>query len=307
MHSTSERVAPHAPRRGRATALGWLLLCAAATLNGCERVVRVTAPTAAVRLVVEARLERSRNTSFSDQRIRLTTTEDAFSASATAPPAQGATVRVVDANGATTTFAEQPGEPGVFIARAMRIALGRRYTLQVTWEGEAYTATETMLPAVPLDSLYFESGNSLPGRPSGLAASVRLRDPEGIRNFYLWDQWVDGRRLVSPDSNRFSRAVLSDDFIDGALISDFAPYGGIIVTPGQIVRMRQLSISEATYRFYSALSTQTANNGSPFGVPSGSVRGNVANTTRPSRLALGYFLLGEYSEREVRVPGLLTP
>lgn len=292
MRSTSER----AVRRAVA------VVVAAAVLAGCERVVKVTAPAADVRLVVEARLERSRSGFSADQRIRLTTTEDAFAASTLAPAARGATVRVVDAAGATTTFTESTAEPGVYLARAMRLVTGRQYTLQVTWDGDDYRATEVMLPAVPLDSLYFREGDAIPGRPTGLTAAIVTQDPPDRRNFYLWDQWIDGRRQVSPDSTRFSRAVLSDDIINGARITDYTPYGGIIVRRGEVVRLRQLAISEQAYRFFSSLSAQTANNGSPFGVPAGSVRGNVANTTRPSRLALGYFVAGEYSEREATVP-----
>jgi hypothetical protein len=44
------------------------------------------------------------------------------------------------------------------------------------------------------------------------------------------------------------------------------------------------------------------NNGSPFGVPISGVRGNVANVTTPSRRAVGYFIAGEYTELERRVP-----
>ena len=297
MASTSE------PVRRRALTV----LLAAAALTGCERVVRVTAPASEARLVVEARLERARGSFGADQRIRLTTTEDAFASSNVAPAVVGATVRVVDANGTTFAFTESTTEPGSYTFRNMRLVTGRRYTLQVTWDGDTYTATETMLPAVPLDSIYFRIGEGPPGRPVGLSAAILTRDPDIERNFYLWDQWVDGRRQVSPDSTTFTRAVLSDDIINGAIIKDYTPYGGIIVEPGQLVRMRQLAISEQAYRFYNSLSQQTSNNGSPFGVPAGSVRGNVANTTRPARLALGYFIAGEYSERELRVPGAATP
>ncbi|MCC7055341.1 MAG: DUF4249 domain-containing protein [Gemmatimonadaceae bacterium] len=279
---------------------------AVAVLSACERVVSVTVPVAEVRLVVEARLERARGAVAADQVIRLTTTEGVFSSSGTPPAATGATVRVVAADGAITPFTERAGEPGVFVARAMPLVVAAPYTLEITWDGDRYAATETMQPAVTLDSLYFTVGNARPGRPSGLAASIRLLDPAGERNFYLWDQWVNGRRQVSPDSTTFTRAVLSDDILDGAVITDFTPYGGIILQPTEVVRLRQLSISEQAYRFYAALSAQTGNDGSPFAVPAGSVRGNVANVTRPGRLALGYFIAGEYTEREARVGGLLS-
>jgi hypothetical protein len=121
-------------------------------------------------------------------------------------------------------------------------------------------------------------------------------------NHYLWEQYVDGVRQITPDSGAFTRAVLSDEIVDGALIREFKPYAGVVVRPGQVVRIRQLSISPQAYRFYESLSEQTRNNGSPFGVPVSSIRGNVANVTRPERLALGYFIAAEYFDVERTVP-----
>jgi len=268
----------------------------------CERVVTVTAPSFEARLVVEARLERQLNRRSPPQRIRLTTTQGVFSSDAP-PPARGAEVRVLNAAGTATSFIESPTEPGLYLAAApMQLPVGQTLTLQITWQGDQFIARETMLRAVPIDTLVFTDGPSIPGLPSGLRGSITFRDPEEVANFYLWEQWADGVRQVSPDSGAFSRAVLNDDIVNGATIFDFSPYRGVIVRSGQVVRIRQYSISAQAFRFYDALSNQTNNNGSPFGVPASSIRGNVANVTRPGRLALGYFIASEYAEVEGTVP-----
>lgn len=277
---------------------GLLLLITAA----CERVVQVTAPRSERRLVVEARLERQLGRRAPTQRIRLTTTQDVFS-SDSAPPARGAVVRVLDAAGAATPFAESPSEPGVYVATAqLLLPVGQNVTLLITWDGDEYVARETMLRAVPIDSVYFIEGGGLPGLSAGLRGTISFTDPADRLNFYLWDQWVDGVRQLSPDSGSFARAVLPDDIINGKSVRDFQPYRGVVVRAGQVVRIRQSSISDQAYRFYELLSEQTNNNGSPFGVPASSVRGNVANITRPARLALGYFIASEYSELQRQVP-----
>lgn len=273
----------------------------AATL-GCERVVSVDAPAFEPRLVVEARLERPYNRRGALQRIRLTTTQGVFSA-ATAPAARGATVRVLDAAGVTTSFAESLSEPGIHVATtAMNLPVNQSVTLQITWNGDQYVSREIMQRAVPIDSLGFSDGGGRPGQASGLRASIWFIDPEAIANYYLWEQYVNGVRQISPDSGSFSRAVRSDEIIDGALIRDFKPYDGVVVRPGQVVRIRQLSISQQAFRFYETLSTQSRASGSPFGVPVSSIRGNVANVTRPDRLALGYFIASEYFDVERTVP-----
>ncbi len=268
----------------------------------CERVVQVTAPRLESRLVVEARLERQVGRRAPIQRIRLTTTQDVFSRDS-APPARGAVVRVLDAAGSATPFVESPSEPGVYVATAqMLLAVGQTFTLQITWDGDEYVSRETMLRAVPIDSVYFTEGGGLPGLSAGLRGTISFTDPGERQNYYLWDQWVDGVRQLSPDSGSFSRAVLPDDIINGNSVRDFQPYRGVVVRSGQVVRIRQSSISDQAYRFYESLSEQTDNSGSPFGVPASSIRGNVANLTRPTRLALGYFIATEYSELQRQVP-----
>jgi hypothetical protein len=284
------------PAGVRRLALMALLFSATA----CERIVSVSAPTGEARLVVEARLERARGAASADQLIRLTTTQSVFS-TVTPSGARGATVRVVDDSGRATVFSESATDAGVYRATAMTLGNGRTFTLEIGWNGDQYRSTEKMLPAIVIDSLFFIPRlNEAPSSP--LRATITARDPVGAKNFYLWDQWIDGVRLTVPDSAVKQRVVATDDLLDGGRIRNFQPYDGWAVSSGQLVRVRQLSISEQAYRFYLTLSEQTASDGSPFAVPASSVRGNVANITSPARVALGYFIAGEYTELERRVP-----
>ncbi|MDZ7630807.1 MAG: DUF4249 domain-containing protein [Gemmatimonadaceae bacterium] len=278
------------------------LLTGATLLSGvaCERVVGVTIPAATPRLVVEARLERVRGAVTGQQRVRLTTTDDYFSTTAP-PPATGAVVRVEDDSGRVVTFTASDSAPGTYETAFLVINPGRRYTLRITYGGEEFEATETATTGVEIDSLYFASRNGNAGPALGLRATIALRDPAGTKNFYLWDQFIDGRRVISPDSDRFTRVVASDDFRDGETIPGFQPYQGIVVPFDALVRVRQIAISEQAYRFYSTLSEQSRNDGSPFGVPAASLRGNIANRTTPANVGLGYFIVAEVTEAQRRV------
>lgn len=275
-----------------------LLCCSAAA---CERIVSVSVPDSPPRLVVEARLERVRNAVSGTQRVRLTTTDRYFTTAAP-PPARGAVVRVVDDSGKVVSFTERAGEPGTYETTVFVITVGRRYTLRITYQGQEYVSTEIAMTAVPIDSLWFVDRIAKISPQAGLRATIALRDPVGVRNFYLWDQFVDGRRVVRPDSVGYFRVVDSDEFTDGNRIPRFQPYDGVIVTRGQLVKVRQVAISEQAYRFYSALSEQGLNDGSPFGVPPSSLRGNIANVTTPSNQGLGYFIVAEVTEVEAQVP-----
>jgi Domain of unknown function (DUF4249) len=294
MRSTSEPMKP--PHR-------WLLLLLplSAMLMACERVVSISAPTSPPRLVVEARLERERGAPSGDQVIRLSSTQDVFSS--VAPSAvRGATVRVVDDSARVTVFTESASEPGAYRAAAMALPVGRSLTLEIGWQGDQYRATEVVKAAVGMDSIFFRPQFSKTNPGTSLRATIAAKDPGGSKNFYVWDQWIDDRRLVAPDSEFLSRVVVSDELFNGGTVRNFQPYDGWTVAPGQLVRIRQLSISEQAYRFYQMLSMQVSNDGSPFGVPASSVRGNVANITTPSKLAVGYFIAGEYTELQRRVP-----
>jgi hypothetical protein len=268
---------------------------------GCERVVSLNAPEGAKRLVVEARLERVEGAVNGAQRIKLSTTDAYFSKTAP-PPARGAIVRVADDSGRVVPFAELSGEPGTYATSALIVVPGRSYTLRITYAGDEYTSTDTMLPAVVIDSLYFAERLSLFGPRTGLRATISVNDPPGVRNFYLWDQFVDGRRLLSDDSSSFARITTDDEFFDGGNVSDFQPFGGIALKSGQLVMVRQIAISQQAQAYYEALTTQALNDGSPFGVAPANLRGNVVNVTRSSSPALGYFIASGVSEVSRRVP-----
>jgi hypothetical protein len=270
-------------------------------MTACERVVNVDLQEGPKRLVVEARIERVRGKVSGVQRIRLTTTQPYFSTTAP-PPARGAVVRVTDGTGQVTAFTEVASEPGTYATSALVATVGTSYTLTIDFEGERYQATDQMQSVVPIDSLYFDAPTGFFGPQEKPRATIDFRDPEGVRNFYLWDQFTDGVRLSTPDSSFRIRVVASDEVIDGQEVTGFQPYGGIVVEPGQVILVRQVALSEQAYRYYFALSDQTSNDGSPFAVTPASVRGNVANVTRPSHLALGYFIAAEVAEARATVP-----
>jgi hypothetical protein len=277
------------------------LLLLSLVLTACERVVDVDVAAGDRLLVVEGRLERVLGTAAVPQRVRLTTT-DAYFSNAAPPPAAGAAVRVTDDAGTTLTYAASPNEPGLYLSPPFAAQVGRRYTLHVTWEGEQYEASDRLESVAPIDSLYFMERNSVIGPREGLRATIDTRDPAGQRNYYMWDQLVDGVRLIAADSAFKARVIANDDLVEGKQVSEFQPYGGISVAPGQVVTVRQIALSDAGYRYYVALTDQVVNDGSPFAVATASVRGNVANRTRPARRALGYFMAGEVSEVTRTVP-----
>ncbi len=267
----------------------------------CERVVDLDLPEGPRRLVIEARLERVQGRVSGEQQIALSTSS-AYLAPAHPVGVRGARVQVTDDAGQVTVFTES-GTAGFYVTSSLPIVIGRRYTLRIDYDGNRFESTERAMSVTPIDSLYFaERSSEGPGSTVGLRATLDFRDPAGVDNYYMWDQIVDGVRLVSPDSTEKTRAVLEDDPIDGRNVRTFQPYDGIAVNSGNVVRMRQYGLSDVVYRYFRALGEQTANDGSIFAVPLASVRSNVVNLTRPDLPPLGYFQVSEVSEAAGRVP-----
>lgn len=282
--------------------------CVAALLftAGCERVVDITVPTMPTRLVVTGRLELVRGAPSGRQIIRLSTTAPYFEP-AGPPPARGAEVRVTDGRGVTTLFREQVNAPGVYVTDSLVPVLHQRYTLRVRWNSATYEGSDSLLPVAPIDSFYFRERTGLFAPPDvarepGPRATIDFRDPPGVENYYVWDQFVDGQRLVEGDTAFRFRPMERDAFFNGARVHGYQPYSGVVLRAGQTVRLRHMSLSAQGYRYYLALNNATLADGSPFSLPPASLRGNVANLTRQAEPALGYFLVAEVDERTARVP-----
>lgn len=265
-------------------------------LTGCTRVVELDLAGTRPQLVVQARLE----VGAPVQRIVLSTT-DAFDAAGAPPPAEGALVVVTSELGQTFPFAE--GIPGRYESAHIPLAIGRRYTLAIEYEGERYEATQTVVAVPPIDSLYFvfEDGGVGQGDP-GFRAVIDYTDEPAVRNFYLWELFVDGERRVDLDPGNRFRIISDDEFYDGGVVTGYQPFDEEIVDPGQTVTLRQIGLPEEGYRYYFALFEQTTGGGGPFSTPPASVRGNVANLTDPGHRALGFFLASAVSERTKVVP-----
>lgn len=273
---------------------------------GCERVVHITVPTMPPRLVVVGRLELVRGAPSGRQSITLTTSTPYFD-QAGPPPARNADVRVTDSRGVTTLFREQTNAPGVYITDSLVPVLNRRYTVRIRWNNEMYEGSDSLLPVAPIDSFYFRERTGLFAPPDivrepGPRATIDFKDPPGVENFYVWDQFVDGQRLVVADTAFRYRPMERDAFFNGAVVRGYQPYSGAALRSGQTVRMRHMSLSEQGYRYYLTLNNMSLADGSPFSMPPASLRGNVANLTRPTEPALGYFLTAEVDERTAKVP-----
>jgi len=251
--------------------------------TNCEDVIDVNLNTTEPRLVIEASINYLKNTTGNEQSIKLTLSAPFFDD--TVPPANGAAIQVSDTSGNTFNFIET-GNTGIYNNSTFIPTIDEVYTLTIDYEGETYTATETLTAVVPID--YIEQNNEGGFSGEDIELKAYYTDPAEIDNYYLFEFISD--IPVVPDLN-----VNDDTFTDGNQIFGF--YTEEDLESGDIVTIRNYGISSQFYNFMYILLQQGGDSGGgPFQTQPATVRGNCINTTNPDNYPYGYFRLSEVDE-----------
>ena len=244
-------------------------LCAAGLLllsTACTKVVDLDLQDADPRLLIEANLANdgqpcavrlSRSVSYQETNVF--------------PPVTGAVLTLSDDAGAVETLQET--SPGQYQGRRILGQPGHRYTLRVEAEGQRYVAQSTMPAVVPLTGLRVELSD-FTDEPQ---AVPEYQDPAGVRNYYLFRQYRNGRLNQS-------LFVRDDELTDGktntqALALVLAKDEDKLVA-GDSVRVEMQTIDADVHEYLRTLNQVVEGIGSPAPAnPRSNFSGN----------ALGYF------------------
>jgi Domain of unknown function (DUF4249) len=210
----------------------------------------------------------------------------------------GATVTVSDGT-QTVTLPEVPIVIDGLTLRGLYLALnlstfdtlmkgetGRTYTLNITTvNGENLTAITTLRQTVPLDSVWFEIQETLPGNDSLGYLWATLKDPDTLNNCYRWLAYRPGKdsTFIAPFGSAFE-----DKFVNGKRFNFAYQRGKVLFSSadddnneedgffkkGDSVIVKFCAIDRSTYEFWRDAETQIANNGSPFSLPA-PIRSNI--------------------------------
>jgi hypothetical protein len=193
----------------------------------------------------------------------------------------GARVIVTNQTGGVINFSEI--SPGVYQSPRFRGRSGVRYTLDVTVEGQKYTAVSTMPEKVFLDSLNFREISFFGKTSSYLVAN--FQDPGGIQNQY--------RYLLSVKSKVVEDVVTEDRFNDGNKVANTIFHELDDLEPGDAIELDLQCIDRNVYRYYYAFGQNLGEGGPP-----------VAPANPPSNIsngALGVFSVHTSSKRIAKV------
>ena len=249
----------------------------------CTDVVDVEVQNGPERLVVEASLDWEKGTSGNVQTIRLRKSTPFFDSSSLTDVTGASVVVTNDTSGASITFIDQNN--GEYRTNSFQPVLGQSYTLRIEYNGEVYTAQETMTPVTDITNVFQDREDGFDDE--ALEVHVVFTDPLEEGDNYLFRFQREGDLL--PDLE-----AAEDEFVNGNEIdwwyeidddSDLEPFA-----PGDVVNIEMYGISRPYYDYIKILIDQLGGVGLFEATPV-AVRGNCINITTPENYAFGYFRL----------------
>ncbi|MEW4922355.1 DUF4249 domain-containing protein [Algibacter sp. 2305UL17-15] len=255
-----------------------LLLCIGIT--SCEDVIDVAIPTAKPRLVIEASLDWQKGTSGNNQTIKLSTSTPYFE-NTTNSAVTGASVKVTNID-STTEYVFTDENDGTYTIDNFVPVINNSYTLEVIYNNETYSATETLKSVSPIKRV--EQSLEAGFDDELLAVSIFWDDPADEENFYLI-KLIDKFEIL-PTFEDFP-----DEFVNGNELDTF--FEDEYVT-GDKIEFTLYGISERYNNYMSLLIEQYDSAGDPFSAVPGKLKGNCINLDAPKDYAFGYFRLSEF-------------
>ena len=249
----------------------------------CEDQIDVDLNNTEPRLVIEASINWIKGTSGNQQSIKLSLSAPYFNTSV--PPANNAIVEITDGSNNTFIFIED-NNTGIYKNSTFIPIIDEMYTLNIIYEGEIYTAKETLKSVSSIEYVEQINNGGFSGEETELKAY--FTDPEDEENYYFFE-------FISNVNAIPSLEVYEDRFTNGNQVFGF--YTDENLEAGDEVVIRNHGVSKQFYEFMFILLQQNSEDGGgPFETQPATVRGNCINTTDPDNFPFGYFRLSEVDE-----------
>lgn len=239
-------------------------------VSSCQKVIDIDLNSADPKLVIECLLSDSAGPCL----VKLTRTVDYFDAGVS-PMVSGARVIISDNLGNTEQLTES--QPGHYVTQTTQGVSGRTYFLNITVDGETYSAQSTMANSVPIDTAF---GTYYPpsfGGQGGYVATGAVYDPATEANYYRQRIYVNG---VLQDTSGFY--FIADDVLSNGRYLQF-PLFPVFFNENDTVTIEMWLLNKEGYDFFQSL-IQIAGGTNP----SQAAPGNPVSMI--SGDALGYFI-----------------
>jgi hypothetical protein len=262
----------------------WIIL-----ISGCEKVVNVDLNETESKVVIEGWIY----TTPGPYKVQLTRTGSYFSSNP-APTISGALVIIRDNAGNVDTLSET--EPGIYSTHTLQGVSDRTYSLQVTTNGNTYTATEFLPDVTTIDTLGAISGKDLPfGDKDFYYVTFYAWEPQDKKNWY---RFILSKysTIIGQDSivnNEPGDWIVTDDgFVKGDIAE--LPF----ITPFEFndsVTVIMQSLSQPAFDYLAAMQIQVTSDGGMFSPPPANPKSNISGG------AIGYFGASDVATKSIRV------
>lgn len=256
-----------------------LFLC---TLVSCSDVIDVDVQTDAPRLVVEASLDWEKGTTGNDQSITLRTSTPFFDTQST--DVIGAEVNVTNnSTGEIYLFTDQ--NDGTYTTSTFDPQLEVTYTLEIIYDGQRYTAQDTMNPVPNIKEVFQDTEDGFDDETIELHIVFTDFEEEGDSYFFKFKRPQDLLPTLELGDDEFINGNEVDWWyeIDDDEDEEIKP-----LAPGDVVNITMHSISKPYYNYMDIVIDQMGGVGI-FSATPVDVKGNCINTTNPDNYAHGYF------------------
>lgn len=258
------------------------VLLIAILFTSCEEVIDVDLPTGEPKLVIDASIDWQLGSAGNEQTIKLTMTTGYYEPAV--PKVSGATVFVINTDtNQVFDFIENPGT-GEYICTVFEPIANANYQLTVTYDGETYTATEKLIPVVPIDKIEQKEGVF---GSDNVEINVFFTDDGTTDDFYMFKYKPSFTVIPLYD-------VTDDEFYQGNQFYDVFLHEDL--KPGTSFDVTIYGISEQFHNYMNLL-LEVSGGGGPFSTAPARVKGNIINTTNTENKAFGYFRLSQTDSR----------
>ena len=264
-----------------------LIFVLIAQATSCTDVIDLTVQDGPTRLVVEASLDWEKGTQGNIQTIKLSESTPFFDTNSQTA-VTNANVRVTNtSNGTVFVFEHQ--SHGEYLTTEFEPILGQSYSLQIDYNGESFSATETMTGVTEITDVFQDREDGF--EDDVLEVHVNFTDPLDEENNYLFKFQRRGDLLPELEE-------ADDEFVNGNEIDwwyeieEDEDQNILPFQPGDVVDIEMYGISRAYYNYIDILIDQIGGVGLFEATPV-AVKGNCINTTNPDNYAFGYFRLTE--------------
>jgi hypothetical protein len=200
------------------------------------------------------------------------------------PPIKGAVVKLTDYNGITRTLTERA--PGVYSSSSFIGRYNQSYTLNVTVNGQNYTAISTMPQKVALDSVALSIQHF--ANKTSKTLIIFYDDPPAVPNQYRFVLSVNGVQIKQV----FTR---NDQFNNGRSVQQLLFQDDIELQSGDRVDIEMQCIDAQMYTYWYTFTQQRANG---FNSTTPTNPPNNFNTDN----ILGYFSVHTSQHKNIIIP-----